>query len=196
MQKLLIAFLLSSWVISSQAAWQLDNESSQLNFVSIKAHDVGENSRFRQLEGTIGDDGQVEIKINLGSIDTKVEVRDQRMQEHLFETTTYPQAILTAELAADKIEKLQVGQVITESISVHLDLHGITKLLAISVLVTRLSADKLLVVSQQPVIVNAADFDLAYGISKLQEIAKLPKISLAVPVTFSLTFMQEKKTSE
>ncbi|WP_308873603.1 hypothetical protein [Thiothrix subterranea] len=47
-----------------------------------------------------------------------------------------------------------------------------------------------------PIVLNAADFDLAAGVTALREIAELPSISNAVPVTFFLNFVKpaEAKT--
>ncbi|MEN8180815.1 MAG: hypothetical protein ABFS39_19665 [Pseudomonadota bacterium] len=50
---------------------------------------------------------------------------------------------------------------------------------------------KFTVISISPVIVNAADFDLAQGVMELTKIAELPVISAAVPVTLSFVFDKE-----
>jgi hypothetical protein len=44
--------------------------------------------------------------------------------------------------------------------------------------------------SKKPVVVNAPEFKLAEGVEALREIAGLPSISLAVPVSFVLAFDQ------
>ena len=61
-----------------QASWSLVNEASLITFVSIKKNSVAEVGHFKQVAGTIGDDGKVEMKIDLASVDTGIEVRDQR----------------------------------------------------------------------------------------------------------------------
>ena len=43
--------------------------------------------------------------------------------------------------------------------------------------------------SIEPFIVNASQFDLSGGIEKLRELASLPSIATAIPVTFSLEFV-------
>lgn len=43
-----------------------------------------------------------------------------------------------------------------------------------------------MVTSAQPVIINATDYGLTDGINKLRDLAGLPSISYAVPVTFTL----------
>ncbi len=55
-------------------------------------------------------------------------------------------------------------------------------------IVARLGDQKLMVSSRKPVIVNAASVDLVDGIEALRQIANLPSISKAVPVSFVLTF--------
>jgi hypothetical protein len=52
-----------------------------------------------------------------------------------------------------------------------------------------LTADRLLVSSVRPVIVNAGPLGLDEGVERLREAAGLPSISPAVPVTFQLTFL-------
>ena len=44
------------------------------------------------------------------------------------------------------------------------------------------------VFTPRPVVINAADFDLAKGVAALQEVAGLQSISTAVPVTVHLMF--------
>jgi len=40
----------------------------------------------------------------------------------------------------------------------------------------------------KPIMLDAFDFGLSEGVTKLMEVAKLPSISTAVPVSFSLIF--------
>ena len=49
----------------------------------------------------------------------------------------------------------------------------------------------LTVATSEPIIVNAADFELGAGIAKLQELAGLDSISTAVPVSARLVFRQD-----
>ena len=55
------------------------------------------------------------------------------------------------------------------------------------VLVTKVTENELLVVSSHPVILSVDDYKLAQGVEKLRELAGLPNISHAVPVSFYLT---------
>lgn len=70
-----------------------------------------------------------------------------------------------------------------------LDLHGNTKSISDQLRVTGLENGALQVSIQAPILLNAADFGLGAGVVKLMEVAKLPSISAAVPVTFNLIFI-------
>jgi hypothetical protein len=52
--------------------------------------------------------------------------------------------------------------------------------------VIRLNEKELIVVSAQPVIINAEQFGLTRGVEKLREIAGLTSIGHSVPVSFIL----------
>ena len=60
--------------------------------------------------------------------------------------------------------------------------------LTADVSVGRMGETTLLIASRKPVILNAASVNMVDGIEALREIAGLPSISKAVPVSFVLTF--------
>lgn len=172
----------------ASADWNLKNEQSQLSFVSIKNGDIAEVHRFNQLEGTVDDKGNVQLTIQLASVSTAIPIRDQRMQEMLFNTGLFPTAALTATVDADQISKLKAGQMMVSTLQGELSLHGQSSPMTAELVVARLSDDTLLVTSQKQLVLKAGDFDLVEGVEKLREIAGLPSISKAVPVSFVLTF--------
>ncbi len=180
-----IALMLS---FSATANWQLDNEQSQLSFISIKKNDIAEVHHFNELSGQITAAGDAKVTINLMSVDTAIPIRDERMQSLLFITDAFPSAQFSVDLEKSTIENLAIGASKSLQLSGELNLHGETKTLAITTLVTKLTDKKLLVVSLQPVIINAKDFTLGKGVLALQQVAELPIISNAVPVSFVLTF--------
>lgn len=63
--------------------------------------------------------------------------------------------------------------------------------LAVEVTVARLDAQTLLVQSRQPLVVYASQLGLSDGVEALREVAGLPSISPAVPVSFNLTFRED-----
>lgn len=172
------------------AAWELDNAGSTLTFVSIKAGDLGEVHRFDTLSGSISQQGAVEVVVDLASVDTLIPIRDQRMRDILFEVARFPTATLQAAVDAGKLAALLPGQTEAVSVMATLALKSQTLPLTLEVLVARLSETQILVASRQPVIVNAGQAGLVDGVEQLREIAGLPSISKAVPVSFVLVFRQ------
>ena len=180
--------LATSLISSAFAAWDLDNDNSRINFVSIKKGNVAELGRFTQLEGTISDTGETVLKINLASVDTKIQIRDDRMKEFLFETPKFAQATFSAQIDLSFLNNLPISGRAIQIIGGKFDLHGISKDIKADVMLTRLSLNQFSVSSFAPVLLNTEDFQMNAGIEKLRESAGLPSISSAVPVTFHLTF--------
>ncbi len=179
---IVLFMLLSPYALSE---WKVDNGLSTVSFITIKKKDAAEVHHFKEVSGQLSDSGEFKFTVDLNSVDTSIEVRDQRMREVLFNTVDFPDVTLTAQLDGKVISSLQAGDaqaIVTEA---SINLHGQSQTVKIEALVVR-SGDKLIVASSKPVVVNAAEFDLAKGVEKLREIAKLPSISHAVPVSFVL----------
>ena len=173
------------------AAWTLDNDASQISFVSVKAGDAGEAHRFTEISGELSADGKASVTIQLASVDTLIPVRDERMREMLFQTDLFPTASLSANIDMDALNAIEPGNSMDMATDLTLDLHGQQLSLAAEIIVARLGNHRLMVSSRKPVIINAASVDLVNGIEALREIANLPSISKAVPVSFVLTFGED-----
>jgi polyisoprenoid-binding protein YceI len=181
-------FLVMLITMPVRAEWTLNNDESVLSFVSTKAINAAEVHKFGALQGAIDDSGQAHVSIDLVSIDSAIELRDERMREMLFETNTYATADMTAQIDMAAVGKMSPGDISTMTVMGELALHGEKVSLTFDVIATRLTEGKLLVVSQKPVIIGAQQFRLAQGIESLREVAGLPSISTAVPVSFVLLF--------
>lgn len=169
---------------SYAAKWQLDNDNSSLHFISIKKGDIAEVHRFKTLSGTIKE-GKASLAIDLASVDTKIPIRDERMNNELFKTKQFSTATASIDLGKDA---KPTGKT---AIKVTLDLHGVKKDVAAEVMVSS-TDDQVTVSTLAPIVINAADFGLDKGVEKLRELAQLDSISKAVPVTFHLVFTPEK----
>lgn len=175
---------------SAFADWTLLNDESSLHYVSIKSTNIAEMNRFKTLAGSVSEQGAVELKVDLSSVDTGVDIRDERMQAMLFDVAQFAQATVTGKVDLERVTKLEVGETYTDSITLNLALHGLSKEVSSQVQVTRLADDKVLITTLEPVVLNAADYKLAEGLEALRVIAQLPAISPVVPVTYSLVFQQ------
>lgn len=168
--------------------WTVSGDESHLSFVSVKADTVAEAHSFGEIDGSVAADGTATIEIPLATVQTNIDLRDERMREFLFETETYPTATITAPLDPATFSGLGIGDTVTAPVTATIDLHGQTSEIDADLLVTRIAADKVLVVTATPIIITADEFGLADGVEKLRELASLPSITPAVPVTFSIVF--------
>jgi len=170
------------------AEWLVDNKSSQLNFISIKKGNIAELHQFDEVQGHLDSQGKFVLDINLATVNTNNSVRDERMVKYFFNVETFPTAQLTADIDLSVLEAIAQGASSAIDINANLNLHGTVMPIKLNVIVTRLVGAKLSVVSAQPLILNVGDYSLVSGVNKLMELAKLPSISHAVPVSFYLTF--------
>jgi polyisoprenoid-binding protein YceI len=189
---LILAMLLLAPCGMAWADWELDNAQSVVNFVSIKNDSVGEVHNFTSVTGSIGAAGNVQMTINLDSVETLIAVRNERMRELLFETVKYPSAQLTAKVEPAVLAEASKGGVVKAELPVTLSLHGKDKTLTVAVVVVGGADGSMRVFTARPVLVNAADFGLENGVTALQHVAALKAISSVVPVTLQLLFVQAK----
>ncbi|MFW5451432.1 MAG: YceI family protein [Methylophagaceae bacterium] len=184
---ILSVFLLVS-TNSFAIEWRLDPNNSQLNFISTKKTHISEIHQFKDIEGSYDSQGELILNVNLASVDTDNDIRDQRMKEFLFEVSDFKTARICATIDTETIDAIAEGASFRLTVDATLELHGDKKPLTMDIIITRLVGAKLSVVSATPTIINVADFSLVAGIEKLQELAKLPSISHNVPVSFYLVF--------
>lgn len=190
--RLLTLLLASCFAMPTFADWRLDNEGSRLSFISTKKSDIAEVHHFKQLSGKVTSAGDISFTINLASVDTLIPIRNQRMQEFLFETGTFPEATFNGNFDADILAKMKVGQQRFVKAEGKFSLHGKTQSMTADLMVVKLAGHNIMVASYKPLVLNASQYELVQGVNKLREIANLPAISNAVPVSFVLTFGAEK----
>ena len=172
---------------TASAQWTLSNEASTLSFVTVKADHVAEVHTFDQLSGAIGEDGSVSIEIALASVNTLVPIRNERMQSMLFETDLFPRGTITSQINSDRIANMAIGSSEEMGLDFTLKLRDLSRTYNATVLVSRQEAG-LMATTLKPIIVSAESFDLVSGVEALREVAGLPSISRAVPVSFTVVF--------
>ena len=182
-----VLFLFSTPVFPD---WNLVNEESRINFISIKASDIAEIHTFKELSGSVKDNGQAQVVINLSSLETLIPIRNERMGNLLFETKVYPVASFKLKLDLQTFLLTEVGKSSDVTLRGVLELKGKQFTMPVKISVTRLSDQSFLVKSSEPLLLNADSLGLSDGIESLRVIAGLRSISQSVPVTFSLIFRQ------
>lgn len=183
---LVTAVLLSG---AASAHWSLNNDASTLSFVTVKAEHVAEVHTFDTLSGEIADDGSVAITIELASVNTLIPIRNERMQAMLFETELFSEASISAAIDLDAMAAMDSGASETIQLNFSLSMRETSRSYTAEVMVTRLEGG-LVASTLKPVIVTAEEFDLLTGVEALREVAGLPSISRAVPVSFTVVFDQ------
>lgn len=167
--------------------WTMDPEASTLTFQSIKNGSKVETSQFASYQGAIDADGSAEIRIQLDSVDTGVDLRNVRMRFLFFETFKHPEAVVTASIDPGAIADLPAKRRMTIPLDYQLDLHGITQTLTVPTVVTLITEDQVSVASQTPISLDVALFGLEEGVKKLQDAANVTIVPSS-SVSFDLVF--------
>lgn len=186
--KPLALLLLATVAMPAQAAWYLDNESSRLSFVTTKNTDISEVQRFLVLHGKVDDKGAAQLEVELESINSGIPLRDERMRNDLFQIKTHPDAQINAQINLQPINDLATGAQLELRLPLSVTLHGKTQTYNAELLATRLDDRRFQVVTLEPLVLHAKDFDLLPGIETLRKAAGLDAISLSVPVGAVLIF--------
>lgn len=170
------------------AGWTLNDSNSSLYYVTSKASAVSELNSFTELSGNISDNGQAEVAISLGSVETAIDIRNERMREIVFQVSSFPLATVSLSVDTRLIESMVPGENILRSYDIAVELHGSDQNMTVDVSMTRLAGGGLQVALAKPLIVNAASFGLGAAVEELREIAGLPSINNNVVVDFTLQF--------
>ena len=166
----------------------LNTTKSSLWFVSNKKTHVQENHTFTKLSGDITSDGQARLVIDLNSIESAIDIRNERMREHLFEVDLFPEAEVLLDIDMTEVNRLQPGHLQVMNITALLNLHGVSAPVDASIRLAKLPSGELLVSTIKPILINANDFNLIAGIGTLKELAGLTNIGYVVPVNFTLLY--------
>lgn len=186
--KTLCFLLLAGATLSARADWYLDGESSRLSFVSTKNANISEVQRFLVLHGKVDPKGLAQVEVEMDSVNSGIPLRDERMRKDLFEIQTFPEALITAQIDLRPINDLAPGAQLELRLPLTVSLHGKHHQYNAELLATRLDDRRFQVVTLEPLVINAEDFDLAPGLESLRKVAGLSAISLSVPVGAVLIF--------
>ena len=111
--------------MANAETWTLDGEASHLAFGSIKKDKIGEVNSFSGLKGTVDADGKADVTIDLTTLETNIDIRNERMLEHVFKGAG--EAQLTAQLDMDEVKGLAVGEMAVVDVEGALSLLGVSR---------------------------------------------------------------------
>lgn len=181
-----LAALALTIVPTFSLAWELDATESVVSFGSIKNDFIGEAHTFSGLSGTVDADGSVSVTIDLTSLDTNIDIRNERMAEHVF------QGLATAEISAAvdvaEIKKLRPGQSTTMEVDAVMNLLGNEVDVFLDAFVLKLSPSRVMVSTNTAAYLSTEELGVDAGIDVLQELANLDSITRVTPITLRLMF--------
>ena len=184
----LLLLLLGVLALPAQASWYLDNESSRLSFVTTKNTNIAEVQRFLVLHGKVDRKGVAKLQVELESVSTGIPLRDERLRNDLFEIKQFPEALISAQIDLGPINDLAPGAQLELRLPLVVALHGKEHSYSAQLLATRLDDRRFQVVTLEPLVLQASDFDLLPGLQALRKMAGLSSIGLSVPVGAVLIF--------
>lgn len=180
-----LAFSLTAAAVQAES-WTLDPGLSNVTFASIKNNYTGENHSFGDVSGTVSETGVVNISLGLASVETNIDIRNERMIEHVFNAAT--KATVTAQIDMAELNDLAVGESTIIETYGDLAMIGAETELEAKLFVMRLSESKVMVTTDGMIMLSTEDTGVDAGIDVLQELAGLDSITRVSPVTMRLMF--------
>ncbi len=171
------------------ADWRLTS-ASKVGYVSIKNNAIAEHNYFSGVTGSLNKKGQLKVSIDLSTVETQVEIRNQRMRDLFFEVTPYPEATVTAQLDRQELAQVESGAPLELVKPFTLSLHGVESTAEAHLRIVSVGG-RAWVSTVRPILISAADFGLEGGVAALQKIAGLEAIAAVVPVSVDLKLVKK-----
>ena len=168
-------------------AWSTVSDESLIAFGSIKSDTIGEVHTFDALTGKVNEKGEVSVSIELASLETNIDIRNERMIEHIFKAAD-AKAELTGEIDFDEVHDLAIGATTTVDFEGEISLAGVSSDVEAEMFVARLSEDRVLVTTSDMLMLSTEDLGIDAGVDKLMELASLPGITRVTPVSVRMVF--------
>ncbi|MGC3938624.1 YceI family protein [Roseobacter sp. EG26] len=181
------ALMASTAFAGGHANWASVEAESSVAFGSIKKDTVGEVHHFSGVSGTVSEAGDLVVTIDLSSVETNIDIRNERMMEHVFQSGKAT-AVLSGELDMAEVDALAVGATTLVDVEGTLAFAGLQTDVEAEMLVARLGEDRVLVTTADFIMLSTEDLGINAGVDKLMELASLPGITRVTPVSVRMVF--------
>lgn len=171
------------------ADWRL-TAASKVGYVSIKNNVIAEHNYFSGVTGSLNKKGQLKVSIDLSTVETQVDIRNQRMRDLFFEVMQYPEAVVTAQLDMQELAQVESGAPLELVKPFTLSLHGVESTAEAHLRIVSVGG-RAWVSTVRPILISAADFGLEGGVAALRKIAGLEAIAAVVPVSVNLKLVKK-----
>lgn len=168
--------------------WVLNPTLSNVYMQTVKLNAKFETHQFTSVEGNVGRNGDANVRIDLASIETYVDLRNVRMRFLLFEVFKFPRAVITARIDKSQLQELATKTRISYSLALKVAMHGVENEIKTKVWITRISDTAVSVATIEPIVVTAESFGLTAGVGKLADAVGGILIAPAASLTFDLMF--------
>ena len=171
------------------ADWRL-TAASKVGYVSIKNNVIAEHNYFSGVTGSLNKKGQLKVSIDLSTVETQVDIRNQHMRDLFFEVMQYPEAVVTAQLDMQELAQVESGAPLELVKPFTLSLHGVESTAEAHLRIVSVGG-RAWVSTVRPILISAADFGLEGGVAALRKIAGLEAIAAVVPVSVNLKLVKK-----
>lgn len=168
--------------------WTLNGAASDVTFLSVKDLDVAEISRFETLSGRVTIEGSAQIVIEAVSVESYVDIRNERLSEMFFGTAQFPQIVLTTQLDPEMFDDLDIGDNLETELQLSVSLAGEFRTAYADVRAIRNGEDSLIVITREPMLIDVREYGLEDELEALRDIVGLSSITPVIPVSAYLVF--------
>ncbi|MEM7058464.1 MAG: YceI family protein [Pseudomonadota bacterium] len=176
--------------MAQAGGWTLSAENSKIAFGSVKKDVVGESHHFTGLSGSVSEDGTAQIEIDVASVETLIDIRNERMLKHVFDSINFPKAVISASFDMDEVSSLKPGEAKVIDTEAVLGLVGQEIEIFTELFVVAVADDKVLVTTDEMIMLSTEELGINPGVDELMKLAKLPSITRSTPVTLRLMFVK------
>ncbi len=169
--------------------WKSVAEESRVAFGSVKKNVAGEVHHFNKVSGVVKELGEMVITIDLASLETNIDIRNERMAKHVFQEGKAT-AVISGKINMDELNALKPGETKVVEIDAKLALAGTETDIEAEMLVARLSEDRVLVTTADFIMLSTKDLGIDAGVDMLKKLAKLPEITRVTPVAIRMVFQK------
>lgn len=181
------ALMLATPAFAGGAVWKSVAEQSRVAFGSIKNDTNGEVHHFNKVSGTVSEKGELKLTVDLASVETNIDIRNERITKHVFQEGKAT-AVITGEIEMGEVTSLKPGETKVLEIQATLAFAGSENDIDVEMLVARLSDDRVLVTTSDFMMLSTDDLGIDDGINVLQQLAKLSGITRVTPVAVRMVF--------
>ncbi len=169
--------------------WNSVEAESRIAFGSVKKNTTGEVHHFNKVTGVVKEKGEMVITVDLSSVETNIDIRNERITKHVFQEGKAT-AVITGQLDMSEVDSMKPGEIKVVEVEVNLSFAGIENEVEANMLVARLSENRVLVTTEDFIMVSTEDLGIDAGVDQLMNLAKLSGITRVTPVAVRMVFQK------